>query len=81
MNKNKDKNCVFLISGTTTIIHRPHGDSMLVIRPSVNNRPLQSNLQTTKKPIIPQTTKSSANKQNQTNADLDTSSSSSTGNH
>lgn len=57
---------------------------MLVIRPSVNkNRPLQSNLQATKSPIILQTTISPANKRNITNAvvDLHTAASSSTGNH
>lgn len=37
----------------STVIHRPHGDSMLVIRPSVNkkNRPPSSQQHLTKKPV------------------------------
>lgn len=72
-------------SATTTVIHRPHGDSMLVIRPSVNKhkqRPLPplTNHHTTKKPAVTQTS-STTNLPNFTNTatDLDTAASISTG--
>lgn len=47
--------CCFFSSSTTTVIHRPHGDSMLIIRPSVNkNQLIQSMVQQTmKKPPKP----------------------------
>ncbi|XP_055309194.1 serine proteinase stubble [Sitodiplosis mosellana] len=72
-----------MLGGTTTIIHRPHGDSMLIIRPSVNkNRPLQTaDKYFTKKPTVAQTTNLWINSHNLTNVitDLDAASSSSTG--
>lgn len=73
----------FFNSGTTTVIHRPHGDSMLIIRPSVNkNKPLQTtDKPISKKPIVAQTTSLSLNSFDSANVitDLDTASSSTSG--
>lgn len=75
----------FLFYSGSTVIHRPHGSGMLVIRPSNQKRPTSqshSYAYSTKKPIIIQSTATSATSPNlseNTVPDLDTASSISTG--
>lgn len=88
--------CIYfglLYSATTTVIHRPHGDSMLVIRPSVIKHKQRPSTQythqhITKKPAVTQTTSSTIKTPTKTPhlpnftnsvSDLDTAASISTG--
>lgn len=74
---------IFWNSATTTVIHRPHGDSMLVIRPSVHKKNRPPSQQFTNNPVIAQasTTSTTTKLPNFTNTvlHLDTAASTSTG--